>query len=77
MKNRALYDKRMKLGTLILGTIWVILKNRGILDSYRGSRGSHFSRWPPVSKIGQYVNDRSHIKPLIVGIAVENNTCYL
>ena len=55
----------------------VILKTGGILDLYRGGRGSHFPRWPPVSKIGQIVNHKSHIQSHIVDIAVENNTCYL
>ena len=67
----------MKLGTLILGTIGVILQTEGILDLYRGGRGGHFPRWPPVSKIGQYVIHKSHIQPVIVNIAVENNTWYL
>ena len=54
--NYALYDKSMKLGTIKLDTIRVILKTGGILDLYRGGLGSHFPRWPPVSKIGKYVN---------------------
>ena len=67
----------MKLSTLILGTIGAILQAEGILDLYRGGRDSHFPRWPRVSKIGQYVNHKSHIQPVIVDIAVENNTWYL
>ena len=67
----------MKLGTLILGTIGVILKTGGILDLYRANRGSHFPRWPPVSIIDKYMNHYRHIQPITVDIAVENNTWYL
>ena len=72
--SRALYDKSMKLGTIILDTIRVILKTGGILDSYRGDHGSHFPRWSPVNKIVQYVNHKSHVQSLIVDIALVNNT---
>ena len=72
--NRALYDKSMKLGTIMLDTIGVILKTGGILDLYRGGRGSHFPRWPPVNKIGQYVNHKSHVQSSIVDTALVNNT---
>ena len=69
--NRALYDKSMKLDTSMLDTLRVVLKTGGILDFYRGG---HFPRWPPVSKIGQYVNHKSHVQSIIVDIALVNNT---
>ena len=72
--NCALYDKSMKLGTFNLDTIRVILKAGGILYLYHGGRGSHFSRWPPVSKIGKYVNIKKHVQSLIADIAFVNNT---
>ena len=54
----------------MLDTIGVILKTGGILDLHRGGRGNHFPRWPPVNKIGQYVNHKSHVQSLIVDIAL-------
>ena len=72
--NRALHDKSMKLGTIILDTIRVILKTGGILYLYRGGRGTHFPWWPPVNKIGQYVNHKSHVQSLIVDTALVNIT---
>ena len=69
----AFYDKSMKLGTIILDILRVILKTEGILNL---CRGGHFPIWPPVSKIGQYVNHKNNFQSLIVDIALVSNTWY-
>ena len=67
----------MKLGTLILDTMKVILKTRGILNLSGVDCGGHFPKWPPTSKIGQYLNRKSHFQSLIIDIYLANCTKYV
>ena len=45
--NRALYDKSMKLGTLLVYIIMNIAKIGGILDLSSVGDGGHFPKCPP------------------------------
>ena len=43
--NRALFDKSMKLGKLLIYMITILLRTIGNLDLSPGAHGGHFSKW--------------------------------
>ena len=60
MKNHALFDKSMKLGTVLAYIIISHLKIGGILDLAYISNGGHFPRWLPSSP-NKFLKIMSHV----------------